>query len=162
MSIHNYDTIQLIEHEKEACNSSNGPAISRRPNGVCFTGPGQAGRLRLDPRDKVSTEPGAIQIISIPHLQHFMWWSFFRRSLSSLASRSCFSFSAFFFLSHSCRRMYSSSFSLGLNSRGLPPVRHMNNNRLTAMTSIPAITPHIATWCSPYSSAVGSNSSREI
>src|SRR5512134_1563156 len=44
-----------------------------------------------------------------------MWWSAFRRSRSSCARRFCFSCSAFFFLSHSCRRMYSSSFSLGLN-----------------------------------------------
>lgn len=37
-----------------------------------------------------------------------------------------------------------------------------NRSRLSAMSIIPPITPPIAIWCSPYSSAVGNNSSSDM
>lgn len=39
---------------------------------------------------------------------------------------------------------------------------YINNNKLTAITTIPAIRPYIAKWCSPYFLAVGNNSSKDI
>ncbi len=38
----------------------------------------------------------------------------------------------------------------------------INNNKLIAITAIPLINPPIAMWCSPYSSAVGNNSSSDM
>ncbi len=41
-------------------------------------------------------------------------------------------------------------------------VYYIRSSRESAMTSIPAMSPAIATWCSAYSSAVGKSSSKEI
>jgi hypothetical protein len=39
---------------------------------------------------------------------------------------------------------------------------YRNNKRLTAITAIPDTRPYIDRWCSPYFSAEGRSSSREI